>query len=70
MNQACTAPKDRSWKGLKALLEGVERCGKPATQMTVLGPRCEACAKQFEEDTKNERNVLGIILGERRRSRN
>jgi hypothetical protein len=69
MEQRCTAPKEPRWKGLKALFEGkMERCGKPATKVTVFGPYCEACLKKLEEDTENERNLLGIVRGVRRRS--
>jgi len=36
--------------------------------VTIFGPYCEACSKKLEEDTENERNLLGIVRGVRRRS--
>lgn len=67
MDAKCRAPKDLSWPGLKALFDGVERCGKPVTKVTSFGPYCEACVKKIKEDAANGRNLLGLLGGTRMR---
>jgi hypothetical protein len=46
----CSAPKDRTWKGLASIFGPLpERCGKEPTVRTVIGPLCAECLQAIED---------------------
>jgi hypothetical protein len=40
----------------------VERCGKPATHVSVTGPRCEECARHEIEVALAGKSLLGLAI--------
>jgi hypothetical protein len=54
----CTGPKDPSL----TLFSVSDRCNAPATQLTPLGPRCDACADKLRAAANAPSTFLGMML--------